>query len=72
MANKIYKHANGKFYRFTKGKYKTFFVLRTNCATCVDNIFNAIGTKIINLEGIISPGTYYSYLEKEYHKKNSI
>lgn len=71
MANKIYKHANGKFYRFTKGKYKTFFVLRTNCATCVDNIFNAIGTKIINLEGIISPGTYYSYLEKEYHKKNS-
>ena len=71
MANKIYKHANGKFYRFTKGKYKTFFVLRTNCATCIDNIFNAIGTKIINLEGIISPGTYYSYLEKEYHKKNS-
>lgn len=71
MANKIYKHANGKFYRFTKGKYKTFFVLRTNCATCVDNIFNVIGTKIINLEGIISPGTYYSYLEKEYHKKNS-
>ena len=71
MANKIYKHANGKFYRFTKGKYKTFFVLRTNCATCVDNIFNAIGTKIIDLEGIISPGTYYSYLEKEYHKKNS-
>ena len=71
MANKIYKHANGKFYRFTKGKYKTFFVLRTNCATCVDNINNTIGTKIINIERIISPGTYYSYLEKEYHKKNS-
>lgn len=71
MANQLYLHADAKFYRFTKGKYKTFFVLRTNCASCVDNILNALGTKMFNIEGIISPGTYYSYLEKEYNKKFS-
>lgn len=71
MANQIYLRSDATFYRFTKGKYKTFFVLRTNCASCVDNILNALGTKFLSIEGIISPGTYYSYLEKEYNKKKS-
>lgn len=71
MANQIYQKANGKFYRFTKGKYKTFFVLRTNCAACVDNIIESLNIRTINIEGIISPGTYYSVFETEYKRKNS-
>lgn len=71
MANQIYKKANGIFYKFIKGKYKTFFVFRTNCVEIADLILASLGTKVINLEGVISPGTYYSYLEKEYNKKNS-
>lgn len=70
MANQTYKKANGIFYKFIKGKFKTFFVCRTNCVEVADNILASLGTKVINLEGVLSPGTYYSYLEKEYLKKN--
>ena len=66
MANHLYTLAEGKFYRFIRGKYKTFFVLRTNCVAGAEEIIDALGTKLIRLEGIISPGTYYSYLESEY------
>ena len=52
-------------------KFKTFFVCRTNCVEVADTILASLGTKVINLEGVLSPGTYYSYLEKEYLKKNS-
>lgn len=71
MANQTYKLANGIFYKFIKGKFKTFFVFRTNCVEVADTILASLGTKVINLEGVLSPGTYYSYLEKEYLKKNS-
>ena len=30
-----------------------------------------MGSTILNIKGIISPGTYYHYLEKELLKKNS-
>lgn len=71
MANQTYKKADGIFYKFIKGKFKTFFVCRTNCVEVADTILASLGTKVINLEGVLSPGTYYSYLEKEYLKKNS-
>jgi len=72
MANQIYQRCDGKFYKFIKGKYKTFFVFRTNCVEIANEILSSLGTKLIILEGLISPGTYYSYLEKLYNEKNNL
>lgn len=71
MSNHIYRKANGIFYRFTKGKYKTFFVLRTNCVAGTDEILSQLGIKLVKLEGIISPGTYYQFLDNEFQKGNT-
>lgn len=72
MSNHIYHKANGIFYRFTKGKYKTFFVLRTNCVAGTDEILSHLGIKLVKLEGIITPGTYYQFLDNEFKKGNTI
>ena len=70
-AAKLYKKTKAKFYKFTKGKYKTYFVLGTNCCYLVDDIVGKSGMDIISLNGIITPGTYYDYLNRELKLKNS-
>jgi len=71
MSNELYMYADTKFIRFTKGKYKTFFVFRTNCVTGTDEILSKLDLKLFPLEGIISPGTYYKFMNDQYHTKNS-
>lgn len=69
-ASRLYKETGAHFYKFKKGKFKTYFVLGTNCVLLADQIIGSAGTDIIDLNGIIAPGTYQSYLEKEYQKQN--
>lgn len=71
-AAKLYKKTNAKFFKFLSGKYKTYFVLGTNCCYLADDIVGKSGIDILSLNGIITPGTYYDYLEKELYRKNGI
>ena len=71
MSSEIYKYANGKYYRITKGKNKIFFVLKNNCAQVAEQILKGNSKRIIKLNGIISPGTYYDYLNQAFLMKNS-
>ena len=71
-AAKLYKKTKAKFYKFKSGKYKTFFVMGSNCCYLVDDIVGHSGIDLLSLNGIIAPGTYYDYLEKESHRKNGI
>ena len=71
MSSEIYKYANGKYYRITKGKNKIFFVLKNNCAQVAEQILKGNGKRIIKLNGIISPGTYYDYLNQAFLMENS-
>lgn len=70
-AAKLYKKTKAKFYKFTKGKYKTYFVLGTNCCYLVDDIIGNSGMDILSINGIITPGTYYDYLNRKLNNKNS-
>lgn len=70
--SKLYKRTKARFYKFKSGKYKTYFVLGTNCCYLADDIIGKSGSDILSLNGIITPGTYYDYLNKELHRKNSI
>ncbi len=69
-ASKLYKKTNAKFYKFKKGKYHTYFVVGTNCCTFVDDVVGKSGMDILSINGIITPGTYYDFLNKELKLKN--
>ena len=71
ISSDLYKEANGIFKKIIKGKNQKFFVLKNNCALVVDYILGSISKNIININGIIAPGTYYEYLNNEFTKKNS-
>lgn len=71
MSSEIYKLADGKFKKIIKGKNKKFFVLKTNCVMVANYILNGKDMKLVAINGIISPGSYYDYLNNEFLKKNS-
>lgn len=70
-ASKLYKATQANFYKFKTGKYKTYFVLGINCTYFADMLMRNSVFQVLKLVGIISPGTYYEYLEENYRKENS-
>ena len=71
MSSDIYRYANRKFKKVIKGKWKTFFVLKTNCTGLVDAVLNGVGLCILKINGILTPGSYYDFLNQEFLKKQS-
>ena len=70
-ANRLYNATHAKFYKFTKGTYKKYFALGVNCTYFVDMLMRNYVFEVLKIVGIISPGTYYEYLEENYRKINS-
>lgn len=70
-ASNLHRETGAKFYKFKSGKFKTYFVLGTNCTLFADRIVGSSGTDILKMIGIITPGTYLDYLEEEYRKEKS-
>ncbi|MEG2283896.1 MAG: DUF308 domain-containing protein [Bacilli bacterium] len=71
-ASNLYLATKAKFYKFTTGKFKTYFVMGTNCTLFADTIVGKTGTDILKMVGIITPGTYLDYLEDQLKKTNSM
>lgn len=65
-SSKLYKSTKTNFYKFSKGKYKTYFVVGTNCTYLANELLQDNIFEILKLVGIITPGTYYEYLEENY------
>lgn len=60
-----------KTYKFNKTKFKTYFVMTTNCVLLADTIIGKIGIDLINRSGMITPGAYQQYFDTEYVKPHS-
>lgn len=71
-ADKIRHETDGELYKFIKSKFKSYFVLSTNCVLLADTIVGQAGTDILSPKGFIAPGTYQAYLNREFEKPNSI
>ena len=71
-AYKLYNATKCKFYKFDKGEYKTYFVVGVNCTYFADQILINSLSSLLKIAGIITPGTYYQYLDENYRKKNSV
>ncbi len=71
MSSEIYMYADGRFKKITKGKYKKLFVLTNNCAMMVKSVLKTIGKDVIAINGILTPGAYYDYLNRQFMLKNT-
>ncbi|PKK38963.1 hypothetical protein ABB02_01776 [Clostridiaceae bacterium JG1575] len=60
-----------KAYKFRGSRFRSYFVFSTNCVQLADAIVGQSGIDIINISGIISPGSYYAFLEQEYRRPHS-
>ena len=69
--SRLHYRTGAKFYKIKTGKFKTYWALGDNCATFTDIILGALGCDVLSIRGIISPGTYFDFLEKEYLKPYS-
>lgn len=67
LANKV----DVAFYKFTEGEYKHYWILGTNCVTFADDLLKASGMKTL-IAGVITPGTYYTFLNAEFLKGSSV
>lgn len=67
----LYLATHASFYKFKTGRYRSYFVLGTNCVSLMDSIIGPTGIDLLKLNGIITPGTYYEYLNNEFLKKGS-
>ncbi|MFI3236522.1 MAG: hypothetical protein R3Y47_00680 [Lachnospiraceae bacterium] len=59
------------FYKLYSGSYKYYWILETNCAKFTDDLLKASGMRTI-LNGVITPGTYFSYLNDEFAKNSHV
>lgn len=70
-ASIVYKNLKADFYKFLKGPFKTYFVMNTNCVLLADSIVGQSGIDLVNVNGLISPGAYFEFFNKEFLRKNS-
>lgn len=59
------------FYKTKNEKMKTFFVLSSNCVYFASQILQEIGLNLFDLSGIISPGSYFDFLNNEFKSNKS-
>jgi len=71
-ASRLYQTTNANFYKFKSGRFRKYFTLGNNCCKLADHIIGKSGIDLLKMNGIITPGTYYEYLNREFQKKNSM
>lgn len=69
--SRLHYRTGAKFYKIKKGKFKTYWAMGENCVLFSDQILGSVGADVLSIRGIITPGTYFDYLQKEYLKENS-
>ena len=70
-ASRLYLVTKSRFFKFTSGKFSSYFSLGTNCVMLADTLIGAAGRDIISVTGVVTPGTYYDYLNRQFQIKNS-
>ncbi len=71
-ASRVYKNTHAEMYKFTSGKFKTYFIAGTNCVNLADDLIRSKELNLIDLNGLVTPGAYLAFLNTEYQKKDSI
>lgn len=60
------KVPHAKYYKFHDKRFKTFFVLSSNCVYFASQVLNKIGLNLVDLSGVVSPGSYFDFLNNQF------
>lgn len=71
-ASHVYKNCKASMYKFTPGKFKTYFVFSTNCVLLADYLIRTPELDLIKTSGIVTPGSYISFLNQELVREKSL
>ena len=66
------RETDAAFHKLRTGPFQTYNALKTNCVALADILCGASGLDLMNLQGIITPGTYYAFLDRQFRRPNSI
>ncbi len=69
---KLERDAQAKFYKIGHGPFKTYNVLTTNCVAMANILAGSGGVDLMNPQGIVTPGTYMEFLDRQFLRKKSI
>ena len=70
-ASMVYNNLKSGFYKFLKGPFKTYFVMNTNCVLLADKIVGQSGIDLVKISGLITPGAYFEFFNREFMRRNS-
>lgn len=54
-----------KYYKVTSGPFKIYSALKTNCVAMAEILVGQTGVKVLPSYGIITPGSYYAFLDRQ-------
>lgn len=60
-----------KYYKVKSGPFKIYSVFRTNCVAMAEMLVGQSGLKVLPTNGIITPGSYYAFLERQLKNPDS-
>ena len=66
------QEAQAEFYKIAQGPFKKYNVLTTNCVAVANMLSGSGGVDLMNPQGIITPGTYSEFLDRQFRRKKSI
>ena len=72
FGSQVWCDTGAQFYKFKEGKFRTYFVLTTNCVLLADQIIARAGMDDVAPNGIMTPGSYYELLERQLAMKDSM
>ena len=71
-ASRVWNSTHAQMYKFTQGKFKTYFVFSTNCVLLADELLHYKELELIPIGGIVTPGSYLEFLNREYCRPYSM
>lgn len=72
FAKLMEQEAQAEFYKISQGPFKTYNVLTTNCVAVANILSGSGGVDLMNPQGIITPGTYADFLDRQFLRRKSI
>lgn len=65
-ASRLYWRTGAKFLQFGNSRWRTYWVMGTNCSLFAETILATAGCDIVQKRGIVSPGEYFEYFEERF------
>ncbi len=71
-ASELVKATGAKIFKVKSGAFKTYFSINTNCVKLADYITGSAGIDVLDVSGIVTPGSYYALLNNLFERRHTI